>query len=131
MWLLRLGLGTTIFLAGAHKLVAPAAWHAYLAPVFAAAWPTALVPLDPTFVAFGLSEVLFGLLLLAGWHTPTVAALTALSLAGVVTNLSVGAVQGEAVVDVLVRDVGLTFLAVGVALASAREAGSASARDGE
>jgi hypothetical protein len=63
--LLRLGLGVTILLAGAHKLVAPAAWHAYLSPPLASLWPTALLPLAPTFVAFGVSEVAFGLLLLA------------------------------------------------------------------
>lgn len=118
---LRAGLGLVILLSGAHKLVAPGAWHAYLAPPFAAVWPTALVPLDPTFVLFGVSEVLFGLLLIAGWHVPTVAVLTALSLAGVVVNLAVGVMVGEPVVDVLIRDLGLTVLAFGVALQSAKD----------
>lgn len=117
---LRIALGLTIFLAGAHKLVAPAAWHVYLAPAFEQVWPTALVPLDPAFVLFGVSEVLFGLVLLADWHTPTVAAVTGLSLLGVVVNLSVAVAQGQPFVDVLVRDVGLTLLAFGVALESAR-----------
>jgi len=117
---LRGGLGVVILLAGAHKLVAPGAWHAYLAPLFADPWPTALLPLDPTFVLFGVSEVLFGLLLLADWHTPTVATLTALSLLGVVLNLVVGVAQGRPHADVLVRDVGLTLLAFGVALDAAR-----------
>lgn len=119
--LLRGGLGVVILLAGAHKLVAPAAWHAYLAPPLAELWPTALVGLDPTFVLFGVSEVVFGLLLLADWHTPTVSALTALSLAGVVINLGLGVLLGEPWVDVLVRDLGLTLLAFGVALQAARE----------
>lgn len=122
--LLRVGLGVTILLAGAHKLVAPAVWHAYLAPPFAALWPTAVVPLNPVFVAFGVSEVVVGLLLLADWHAPTVAFVTALSLLGVAANLGVGAVAGEPVVDVLVRDLGLTVLAFGAALASG-EGGSA------
>jgi len=113
---LRGGLGVAILLAGAHKLVAPGAWHAYLAPPFADAWPVALLPLDPTFVLFGVSEVLFGLLLLADWHTPTIAALTALSLVGVVVNLCVGVAVGEPYVDVLIRDLGLALLAFGVAL---------------
>ncbi|MEF8756702.1 MAG: hypothetical protein V5A33_00545 [Halobacteriales archaeon] len=65
---LRGGLGVAILLAGAHKLVAPGAWHVYLAPPFADLWPTAVLPFDPTFVLFGVSEVLFGLLLLADWH---------------------------------------------------------------
>lgn len=114
--LLRWGLGVTILLAGTHKLIAPAVWHAYLAPPIAELWPTAILGLDPTFVLFGVSEVLFGLLLLADWHTPTVAMLTAVSLLGVVVNLGVGVVVGAPHADVLIRDVGLTAFAVGVAL---------------
>lgn len=116
--ILRVGLGLTILLAGVHKLIAPTAWHAYLAPPLAELWPTAIIGLDLLFVLFGVSEVLFGLLLLADWHTPTVAALTALSLVGVVVNLGIGVVWGEAVVDVFVRDLGLTALALGVALSA-------------
>ena len=119
--LLRWGLGFTIFLAGAHKLVAPAAWHAYLAPVLETAWPTGLVSLDLGFVLFGVSEVAFGLLLFADWHTPTVAGVTALSLAGVVANLLLAMGQGMAVGDVLVRDLGLTAFATAVALDAARD----------
>lgn len=117
---LRLALGVTILLAGAHKLVAPGAWHVYLAPAFEQFWPTSLIPLDPTFVLFGVSEVLFGVLILADWHTPTVAAITGLSLLGVVINLAVAVAQGLPYADVLVRDVGLTLLAFGVALEPAR-----------
>ena len=116
--LLRGGLGVTILLAGLHKLVAPAAWHTYLAPLLEALWPTGLLPLDPTFILFGVSEVLFGLLLLADWHTPTMATLTALSLLGVVVNLALGVIVEEPYVDVLIRDIGLTLLAFGVALNS-------------
>lgn len=116
---LRGGLGVVILLAGGHKLVAPAVWHAYLAPPFVDVWPTAMLPLDPTFVLFGISEVLFGLLLLADWHTPTVAILTALSLVGVVVNLGLGVLLGDPHVDVLIRDIGLTLLAFGVALNAA------------
>lgn len=122
----RVGLGLTILLAGAHKLVAPAAWHAYLAPPIVELWPVGLVALDPTFVLFGVSEVLFGLLLLADWHTPTIAMLTALSLLGVVANLGLGVLWGEAVWDVLIRDVGLTALAGGLALGDQRPWGGRS-----
>lgn len=113
---LRGGLGITILLAGGHKLIAPAVWHGYLAPPFADLWPTAVLPLDPTFILFGVSEVLFGLLLIADWHSPTIAFLTAVSLLGVVVNLSIGVFLGEPYVDVLIRDIGLTLYAVGVAL---------------
>lgn len=117
--LLRGGLGVLILLAGVHKLVAPAAWHAYLAPPFVELWPTAMLSLDATFVGFGVSELLFGGLLLADWHAPTVATLTALSLAGVVVNLGLGVAVGAPHLDVLIRDLGLTLLAFGVALHAA------------
>jgi hypothetical protein len=57
-------------------------------------------------------------LLVADWHVPTVAALTALSLVDVIANLAAGALWGEAVVDVSIRHVGLSMLAVGVALSA-------------
>lgn len=113
---LRLGLGLTIFLAGGHKLVAPAAWHAYLAPPFATLWPTALLSLNVTFMLFGLSELLFGALILIDWHTPTIAAITGLSLLGVVANLGIGVALGEQVMDVLIRDLGLTVFAFSLAV---------------
>lgn len=118
--LLRAGLGATILLAGAHKLVAPAAWHAYLAPLFASLWPTGAVPIDPAFVLFGVSEVVVGALLLVDRYSSAMAAVVAVSMLGVVVNLAVGVLQGEPVGDVLVRDVGLTLYATGVALAEAR-----------
>lgn len=124
--MLRWGLGVTILLAGAHKLIAPAAWHAYLAPPIAELWPTAIIGLDPMFVLFGVSELLFGLLLLADWHTPTVAFLTGLSLLGVVVNLGIGLLWGEAVADVLIRDFGLAVFALTVAVGS--DGGRISAR---
>lgn len=117
--LLRVGLGATILLAGAHKLLDPAAWHAYLAPALAALWPTGLVPLDPAFVAFGVSEVLVGGLLVADRYSSLMATVVAVSMLGVVANLALAAVHGAAVVDVLVRDLGLTVYATGVALSEA------------
>jgi len=118
---LRAGLGATILLAGAHKLVAPGAWHAYLAPAFAALWPTGLLPLDPAFVAFGVSEVVVGALLLVDRYSSLMAAVVAVSMLGVDVNLAVAMVQGEPVADVLVRDLGLTLWAAGVMLLEARD----------
>lgn len=114
---MRVGLGVTILLAGAHKLVAPGAWHAYLAPLFASLWPTALVPLDPAFVLFGVSEVVVGWLLVVDRYASLMAAVVAVSMLGVAINLALAVAQGVAVVDVLVRDVGLTLWAAGVTLA--------------
>lgn len=120
---LRVGLGALILLAGAHKLVAPGIWAAYTPPLVEAVWPLAL---DPTMVLFGVSEVVFGLVLIAGVYTTVFAALTAASLLGTVGILAVGAVQTGRHVDVLIRDVGLTVLALGVTLraaASGRDSG--------
>lgn len=117
--LLRAGLGATILLAGAHKLVAPGEWHAYLAPLFASLWPTTVVPLDPAFVLFGVSEVVVGALLLADRYASLMAAVVAVSMLGVVVDLAVAVAQGQPFGDVLVRDVGLTLYATGVALAEA------------
>lgn len=124
--LLRVGLGATILFAGAHKLVAPGAWHAYLAPAFEALWPTALVPLDLAFVLFGVSEVAVGALLVADRYAALMAAVVAVSMLGVVVNLAVGLAQGAAVADVLVRDLGLAAYAAGVALLEAPDFGASS-----
>lgn len=121
---LRGGLGFGILLAGLHKLIAPAAWHTYLAPPFAALWPTGLLSLDVSFILFGVSEILFGGLLLADWHTPTIALLTALSLAGVVVNLVVAMAVGKPVVDIMIRDIGLMMFAAGVALGAGSPRGA-------
>lgn len=115
---LRVGLGVVVLLAGLHKVVAPEPWGAYLAPPLAARWP---VPVDATMVAFGLSEVPVGLLLVADRYAALAAAVVAVSMLGVVANLALGAVAGERVVDVLVRDLGLFVLATGVTLRAAGE----------
>jgi uncharacterized membrane protein YphA (DoxX/SURF4 family) len=117
--LLRVGLGVTILLAGLHKLLAPGAWHAYLAPPFAAAWPGGLLSLDALFVLFGVSEVPVGALLLADRWASLMAAVVAVSMLGVVVNLLVGLAVGDPVTDVLVRDLGLTAYAAGVAVLEA------------
>jgi uncharacterized membrane protein YphA (DoxX/SURF4 family) len=117
--LLRVGLGVTILLAGAHKLVAPGDWHVYLAPAFASLWPTGVAPLDPAFVLFGVGEVLVGGLLVGDRYSSLAAAVVAVSMLGVVLNLAVAMAQGDPFADVLVRDVGLTLYATGVALLEA------------
>lgn len=115
---LRVGLGVLILLAGVHKLIAPGVWSPYAPPLVEALWPLAL---DPTMILFGLSEVLFGLVLIRGVYTTVFAALTTISLLGTVGILTVGAVQTGRHVDVLIRDVGLTALALGVTLRAASD----------
>lgn len=116
--LLRVGLGVVVLLAGLHKLVAPADWGVYLAPLFARRWP---IPVDLTMVLFGLSELPVGLLLILDRFTALAAGIVAVSMAGVVVDLAVAALQTGRFVDVLVRDIGLAVLATGVTLRAAGE----------
>lgn len=116
----RIGIGVAILLAGAHKVVDPGTWTVYAAPPVAATWPLGM---DATMVANGVVEVGFGIVLLADRYTTLAAAVVALSLVGVVVDLAAAALLTGKFVDVLIRDVGLTFLAAGVAAQSAAGVG--------
>lgn len=118
---LRIGLGVSFLLGGGYKILEPAVYQAYLAPIFASLWPTAIVSLDTVFLIAGICELLFGLLLLAKWHVPTVAALTVPWLFGTNVNFVIAVVQGESSVDLLALYVGLMMMAAGVALYAARQ----------
>lgn len=110
---LRVGLGIVILLAGLHKLVAPAVWGDYLAPIFAMRWP---VSITLTMVVFGLSELPFGVLLIIDRYTLAAAVIVASSMAGTIINLAIAALQTGRFIDILIRDFGLLVLAVGVVL---------------
>ncbi|MFB6130715.1 MAG: DoxX family membrane protein [Salinigranum sp.] len=119
---LRLGFGSVMLLAGADKLVAPADWTAYLAAPFAALWP---LPVAPSMIANGVVEVAFGLAILADRYTALAAAVVAVSMIGVLVDLAVAAALSGRFVDILIRDLGITALAAGVALLAADETGDA------
>lgn len=116
---LRIGLGVFLLLAGTHQFLNPAAWHTYLAPPIVSVWPTDLLPLDPVFSLFGAIEVLVGLLVLADWHTPTLASLSGVYLLVVVANLALAILAGEPFGDVMMRDIGLALFSFGTALETA------------
>lgn len=118
---LRWGLGVSMLLGGGFKILEPVVYQAYFAPLFASLWPTSLVPLGAVFVLAGLFELAFGLLLLADWHTPAVAGLTAPWLAATNVNFIVAIAQGEPTVDLLALYVALMMMAIGVALGAAHE----------
>jgi hypothetical protein len=113
----RVGLGLTILLAGAHKLVAPGAWAGYVV-----GWAEPLVVVSPrTFMWLnGPPEVLVGGLLLADRWTALAATVVAVSLAGTLAYLGLAALSGTVFATAIVRDVGLFGLAVSVLVASAR-----------
>lgn len=117
----RWGLGVSMLLGGGFKILEPTVYQAYFAPLFASLWPTALISLNTVFLLAGIFELLFGVLLLANWHTPTVAGLTVPWLAATNTNFIVAIAQGEPTVDLLSLYIALMMLALGVALNASRE----------
>lgn len=116
----RIGLGTVILLAGAHKLVAPEVWTKYAAPWVITLWPEGLLSFERLMVLNGVVEILFGLAILAGVYTAITAGIVALSIFAVVVDLLTGAITTGKHVDVLIRDVGLLALATGVTLLAAK-----------
>lgn len=131
--LARWALGAAILLAGAHKLLAPAAWNVYVVDALAAVLvvsPTAFT------LANGVLELGFGAALLADRGTPVAAAVVAVSLSATCVYLAAVWATAGRFGDVLVRDVGLTGLAWAVTVESVRDAVGGSAggdgdRDGE
>jgi uncharacterized membrane protein YphA (DoxX/SURF4 family) len=121
---MRIGLGGVIFLAGAHKLVAPDVWTEYAAPWVTALWPESVLSFELVMMANGVFELLFGIALIAGFYTTIVAGVITLSLLAVVFDLATGAIQTGKFVDILIRDIGLVALALGVTLLSAQQSRS-------
>jgi uncharacterized membrane protein YphA (DoxX/SURF4 family) len=114
----RVGLGVTILLAGVHKLLAPAAWAAYVVD-----WLAPLLIVSP--VAFmlinGWLELGFGFAIIVDRYTAPTAAVAAVSLSATVVYLAIVAVTHDGLfVDVLVRDVGLAALAWAVLVGELR-----------
>ncbi|MBX0324852.1 DoxX family membrane protein [Halomicroarcula sp. F13] len=117
---MRISLGAVIFLAGAHKLVAPDAWTKYAAPWVTALWPESIVSFELVMMANGVFELLFGVALIAGFYMTIVAGVITLSLLAVVFDLVTGVILTGKFVDILIRDPGLVALALGVTLLSAQ-----------
>lgn len=123
---LRWGLAVSFLIGGGYKILFPPVYMAYFAPFFASIWPTSYVPLAPVFILAGIFEFAFGVLLLADWHSPTVAGLTVPWLFGTNLNFLVAVAQGETSVDLLALYIGLMMMALGVALLAAGEFSSSS-----
>jgi len=112
----RLAIGVVILAAGVHKLLAPDAWAVYVVP-----WLAALLPMTPVEFMFlnGVLEPPFAAALLADRYTVFAATFVALSLAATVAYLAVVGLTAGRFVDVAIRDLGLTALAVVVAVRAA------------
>lgn len=125
----RIGLGVSFLIGGGYKILEPAVYQAYFAPLFMDLWPAALISLDLVFLLAGLFEVAFGVLILADWHTPTVAGLAVPWLVGTNSNFIVAIAQGEPTVDLLALYVALMMMAAGVSLEAASRRGRSGATD--
>lgn len=113
----RLGIGVVLLLSGIHKLVNPAIWASYIAPVFADLM-NQMGLTGTLFMQFnGLFEVLLGAALTLDRYTAVAAGLVTLSMTAMIVNLALG---GTGYLDVIIRDIGLLLLALGVTLQSAR-----------
>lgn len=115
----RSGLGLVMLGAGVHGMIAPEVWASYMAP-----WAAGLlssIGIDPMLFmqVNAVGEIVFGLALLADFYTTITAGLTALALFSILINLFTAGAAGYA--DIIVRDIGLLFLAIGVTLQSARD----------
>lgn len=116
---LRWGLGVSFLIGGGYKILAPPVYQAYFAPFFASIWPTGIIPLTPVFILAGVFEFAFGVLLLMGWHTATIAGITVPWLFMTNVNFVVAIAQGESSADLFALYVGLMMMAAGVALEAA------------
>jgi len=108
-----------IFLAGVHKLAAPAAWTRYVTD-----WLAPWLVVSPTafMLVNGVLEVGFGAAIVADRWTGFAAAVAAVSLSATVAYLAVvAAFDGGRFLDILVRDVGLAGLAWAVTVDAVRE----------
>ena len=112
----RVGMGAMLVLAGAHKLLDPVSWAAYVV-----AWLEPLLVVTPVqfMLVNGVLELGFGAALVADRYTTVAATVAAVSLAATTLYLLVvGLTQGGVFLDVMVRDVGLTALATAVLVQS-------------
>lgn len=116
--LARWGLGAMLVLAGAHKLVAPDVWAAYVTDWLA---PWLVVSPRLFMLLNGPPEVLVGGLLLADRYVAPATAVAAVSLPATVAYLALVGLADGLFVDVLIRDVGLSALAWVVLLDALRD----------
>jgi len=101
---LRIGLGLVVIYFGSQQLMDPVSWVSYLP-----SW-TASLPFGQTSFIYlnGWFELVFGILLIAGFYTRIVSGLLALHLASIVFTIGYN--------EIGVRDFGLTVALASIAL---------------
>jgi uncharacterized membrane protein YphA (DoxX/SURF4 family) len=116
--LARWGLGLMLVAAGAHKLLDPVAWTAYVTDWLA---PWLVVSPRVFMLANGWLELGFAALLLADRYTAVAALVASVSLAVTTGYLTVVWLETGLFGDVIARDIGLTGLAAAVLVDALRE----------
>ncbi len=106
--LLRLGAGIVFIVFGIDKFLDPIGWASWAPPWFWSLMPLAETPL---MYIVGVTETLLGALMLIGLWTRLAAALTAAHLASIIILIGMN--------EIAVRDIGLLFLALGIAVLGA------------
>ncbi len=106
--LLRIGLGGVFLVFGIDKFFNPKFWSAYMPP-----WFSGILPMEMfTFIyLLGVFEIIFGLAVLVGFCTRFSAGVCAVFLLGIIFSLGFN--------EIIVRDAGLFFLALGVVVLGA------------
>ena len=106
--LLRIGLGGIFTWFGIDKFFHPKFWSAYMP-----GWFSGLLPTDPISFMYvmGVFEVVVGLAVLLGFFTRIAAGISAAFLFGLIASLGLN--------EIMIRDVGLMFLALGIAVLGA------------
>ncbi len=105
---LRLGLGGVFVWFGIDKFFHPNVWSAYMPGWFSSILPMGIF----TFIyLLGVFEIIAGSLVLFGLYTRISAVICAVFLFGIICSLGLN--------DVMIRDAGLLFLALGIAMLGA------------
>ena len=101
--LLRIGLGIVFIWFGIDKFLRPELWEGWIPILIQSILQSKVL----TFLYFlGVFEVIIGVLVLVGFYTRVAAGIAALFLFAVVLSSFSG--------EILVRDIGLIFLALGI-----------------
>ena len=106
--LLRLGLGGVFLWFGVDKFISPLNWIGWIP-----GWLSPLLPMSQyTFIyTLGVIEVITGVLVLVGYYTRIAAVVAGLQLLGIIISFGFN--------DIMIRDMGLLFLAASIVLLGA------------
>jgi len=105
LFLFRVGLGGVFLWFGIDKFFRPMPWTQWIPPWFSGILPIGIV----TFIyLLGVIETIVGLMVLTGLYTRLGAGLASALLFGIIVSVGYN--------EIMIRDAGLLFLALGIAM---------------